>query len=105
MTQTQLAGHVEVNRSAVAQWERKGGSRPTSENLAKIAVATRVNFDWLATGRGRSRMMTHPAEETPALELRFFAHSDLEERLLVRFREMSTQKQTALIDFLDQLDC
>jgi transcriptional regulator with XRE-family HTH domain len=101
LTQMQLAAHLGVNRSAVAQWERRGGSRPTSENLAKIAVATKVNFDWLATGRGKSTLHGDGAEETPALELKFFARNDSEERILLAFRRMSERKQEALLDLLD----
>ena len=52
LSQTALADKVGVNRSAVAQWERPGGSRPTAGNLSKIAIATSIQFEWLATGRG-----------------------------------------------------
>jgi transcriptional regulator with XRE-family HTH domain len=100
LTQAQLADQVGVNRSAVAQWERTDGPRPTSGNLAKIAVSLKVNFDWLATGRGKSRVVSHHAEETPALELRFFAHNDLEERLLLGFRTMNVQRQKGLLDLM-----
>ena len=103
LTQDALAEQIGINRSAVAQWERNGGSRPTSENLAKIAVVMKVNFDWLATGRGKSRMTSLPAEETAALDLRYFAHSDLEERLLMGFRAMSVQKQVALVQLVDTI--
>ena len=101
LTQALLAESVGVNRSAVAQWERVDGPRPTSGNLAKIAVAAKVNFDWLATGRGKSRMVDRTTEQTPALELRFFAHNDLEERILLGFRAMSENKQLALVELLD----
>jgi transcriptional regulator with XRE-family HTH domain len=97
----QLAAGLGLNRSAVAQWERKGGSRPTSENLAKIAVATKVNFDWLATGRGKSSLPAEGHGETPALELTYFARNDAEERILLGFRRMSERKQEALLDLLD----
>ena len=97
LTQAQLADGVGVNRSAVAQWERKDGPRPTSGNLAKVAVTTKVNFDWLATGRGKTRTADHPPEETPAVELRFFAHNDLEEQLLLGFRTMTILRQKALL--------
>jgi transcriptional regulator with XRE-family HTH domain len=101
LTQSQLAEQVGVNRSAVAQWERKDGSRPTSENLGKIAVAANVNFDWLATGRGKVRVPDHPDGETPALLLSHFAHDELEERMLLAFRTMSIRKQIALIEFME----
>jgi len=102
LTQAQLANEVGVNRSAVAQWERKGGPRPTSGNLAKVAVATKVSFDWLATGRGKSRDDGSPADEIPALELRFFARNDFEERMLLGFRAASLQTQAALIALVER---
>ena len=56
LTQSQLAGTVGVNRSAVAQWERdRDGTTPSVANLAAIAVATGIAFEWLATGRGNPR--------------------------------------------------
>jgi transcriptional regulator with XRE-family HTH domain len=101
LTQAQLAEQVGVNRSAVAQWERKGGSRPTSENLCKIAVAAKVSFDWLATGRGKVRASDHAHDETPALLLNHYAHDELEEKLLLAFRTLSFRRQIALIEFLE----
>lgn len=100
VTQAELARLVGVNRSAVAQWERKDGPRPTSANLAKIAVATKVGFDWLATGRGKARTTVQSLDDTPALELRYFAHNDLEEQMLLGFRSMTLKQQRALIDVL-----
>lgn len=55
LSQTQLALETGVCRSAVAQWEREGGTCPSVQNLARIAVVTRVHFEWLATGRGPGR--------------------------------------------------
>lgn len=101
MTQAQLAEQVGVNRSAVAQWERKGGARPTSENLGKIAVVAKVSFDWLATGRGISRLSGTDDEEVPALLLKHYAHDELEERMLLAFRAMSIRRQIALIELME----
>jgi len=55
LSQTQLALHCGVRRSAVAQWEREGGTVPSVQHLAKLAIVTRVHFEWLATGRGPGR--------------------------------------------------
>lgn len=101
LTQLQLAEQVGVNRSAVAQWERKDGSRPTSENLGKIAVATKVNFDWLATGRGKSSAPGHTSDEAAPLILNLYAHDELEERMLLAFRSMSIRKQMAFLEFME----
>ena len=38
LSQSELANIVGVARSAVAQWERRDGAKPTTENMAKIAM-------------------------------------------------------------------
>ena len=50
MSQSELANIVGVARRAVAQWERRDGAKPTTDNMAKIAMATVVSFDtsWIA---------------------------------------------------------
>jgi len=97
LTQTELATHVHVHRSAVAQWERQEGSHPSAENLARVAIATHTSFDWLATGRGKPQAHASAPNEIPALELRHFARTDLEERMLLAFRQAPLRRQIALI--------
>ena len=91
LTQDGLARHLDVNRSAVAQWERKEGCRPTSENLARIAMATHVSYEWLATGRGR--MCGGGTLATPS-------ECELEARLVTAFRAMTPAAKKALVDLL-----
>ena len=55
LSQMQLALHCGVRRSAVAQWERDGGTVPSVQHLSQIAIVTQVHFEWLATGRGPGR--------------------------------------------------
>ena len=55
LSQAQLALAAGVRRSAVAQWEREGGTFPSVQHLACIAIVTQVHFAWLATGRGPGR--------------------------------------------------
>lgn len=55
LSQTQLALRVGIRRSAVAQWERQGGTVPSVQNLSTVAIVTQVHFEWLATGRGPGR--------------------------------------------------
>ena len=104
MSQSELAFAVGVARSAVAQWERKDGARPTTENMAKIAMATSVSFEWLATGRG-SRWLGGDANggDTPAMMLNFYAQYGLEERLLVAFRSLRNPEQQPLVDFVEAM--
>jgi len=101
MSQSNLAAAVGVARSAVAQWERLDGAKPTSENMAKIALATAVSFEWLATGRG-GRWMGGD-EETPAMMLNFYAQCGLEERLLLAFRSLRNPEQQPLVALVEAM--
>ncbi|MDY0022593.1 helix-turn-helix transcriptional regulator [Arenimonas caeni] len=105
LSQLELARMVGVARSAVAQWERKDGARPTTENMAKIAMATSVGFEWLATGRGNRWLGgdTPNGAETPAMLLNFYAQCGLEERLLVAFRSLRNPEQQPLVDFVEAM--
>ncbi|HLU13219.1 MAG TPA: helix-turn-helix transcriptional regulator [Arenimonas sp.] len=103
MSQSELAFAVGVARSAVAQWERRDGARPTTEHLSKIALATSVSFEWLATGRGQRWLGGDPSGETPAVILNFYAQCGLEERLLLAFRSLPNPKQEPLVDFVEAL--
>jgi transcriptional regulator with XRE-family HTH domain len=85
-SQAQLAGHVGVGRSAVAQWERPQGASPSVEHLANIAAATGVSFEWLATGRGAMRMQ--PDQHVPTLQPDDFAQDEVEARCLQLLRRL-----------------
>ena len=50
-TQTSLGIAFGLTRSAVSQWE-SGLTEPTPANLRQIAISCRVDYNWLATGRG-----------------------------------------------------
>jgi len=104
-SQADLALRVGVQRSAVAQWERLGGSRPTTENLSKIALATMTNFEWLATGRGRMKLQldNDEVDQAPALLLQFFAQDETEERMLVALRGLDYRESLAIVEMAEAL--
>ncbi len=54
INQAAMAAMVGVSRGAATQWE-SGGTEPTAANLRKIAEATNVSYEWLATGSGEPR--------------------------------------------------
>lgn len=90
LSQAGLASLLDVNRSSVAQWEQIRGSTPTSAHLGATAIAANVQYEWLATGRGR---MSAPTEElnpsdNGALILNYYAHDEVEERVLMAMRKL-----------------
>jgi transcriptional regulator with XRE-family HTH domain len=100
MTQSDLARHAGVNRSAVAQWERtEGGTTPSVANLANIAVATQVAFEWLATGRG-----THPAHapEVPAVAIAY-ATDEFEAHCLDSLRRLTKHSRRLVCELLEEM--
>jgi transcriptional regulator with XRE-family HTH domain len=99
-TQETLAIRLGVTPSAVAQWERPRGTRPSIRHLDDIALATGVSMEWLATGRGSSRRSAGQLDDTPAATLSAFAHTVEEELMLERFRLLSPSAQDALCNVL-----
>ena len=102
LSQQELATKVGVHRSAVAQWEQAGGCHPTVENLARIAAVTTVQFEWLATGRGRMKYVSDliSGDETPALLLEYAAQSETEARALVALRHLDVSSALAIVEML-----
>jgi transcriptional regulator with XRE-family HTH domain len=105
LSQQSLAQLVGVHRSAVAQWEKADGCHPTVANLSRIALATSVQFEWLATGRGRMCFQSDIGAvpgETPALIFTHSAHTEIEARVLCALRKLSS---TDVIAFAELLEC
>ena len=105
MTQAELARRVGVHRSAVAQWERPGGSHPTTENCARIALSTSVSLEWLTTGRGRMLYVSDmvPGEESPAVLLEHGAQCETEVRALMGMRKLDFRSLLAVVDMIEAL--
>ena len=101
LSQTQMSLCLGVHRSAVAQWEQPGGTAPSLEHIDRIAELLEVNFEWLATGRGRMKPDANhdPRERIPAE----FARDVLEERLLFASRQLSEYKREAVLALIEAL--
>jgi len=102
-SQSQLAKQVGVVRSAVAQWERDGGARPTSSNLAKVACCCSVSYEWIATGRGRVSLSDETEVLAVEIDLHLYAQSELERRLLEAFRGVGYPGNRGLVELLEAL--
>lgn len=97
LSQGAVAGLMEVNRSAVAQWEKiDGGTTPSVANLARLATVTRVAFEWLATGRGESDIDEKGAEVQHQLD-------DIETQCIEAVRRLPKRRREAVCRLLLQL--
>jgi transcriptional regulator with XRE-family HTH domain len=99
LTQADLGRALDVVPSAVAQWESTRGTAPTLEHLAQIAVAAKVSFEWLATGRGAARLGA--VDEQPAVSSESFARDLPEERLLAAFRRVTRHKRDLIVRWIE----
>jgi transcriptional regulator with XRE-family HTH domain len=98
ISQLALANIVGVQRSAVAQWERKDGSHPSMHHLIAIALATGVCLEWLGTGRGPVK----PGEDawTPAMRTDDYAQDDIESECLDSLRKIPFQIRKQLVGII-----
>lgn len=104
LSQAALAEKIGIQRSAVAQWERVDGSRPTVENLCKLATITSVRFEWLATGRGhRTLTATEDHSLDQEVQLMYLAGTDLEIRTLVAMRKLTVHESNAITELAESL--
>ncbi len=103
LTQSALAERVGVTPSAAAQWEHPNGTAPGTSRLQQIAVATAVNFEWLATGRGERKQRRPNPDSIPALKLDVYAQDWTEETLLERFRLLSPRAKQMLVNLLEEV--
>jgi transcriptional regulator with XRE-family HTH domain len=101
LTQAQLALHVGVHRSAVAQWEQPQGTTPSAKHLGKVAEALEISFEWLATGRGHLKLdASHEAGERIHVD---FARDAMEARILQASRHLNARKREAVLALMEAL--
>jgi transcriptional regulator with XRE-family HTH domain len=102
ISQAALALQVGVHRSAVSHWESRKPKRPNIGHLLAIAVATGVQFEWLATGRG---MMLLSASAAAVCDPgNGIVVEDTQELDLLRaFRDVPLQSRPVLVELAQQL--
>ena len=102
LSQAGLAELVNVQRSAVSNWESANGALPSMQNLLAIAKACRVSLEWLGTGRGGISTDPDALAEVPAADAELV---DVEEErmLLAGFRELPRRSQQLVLDLVDTL--
>ena len=86
LSQAALAHAVGVQRSAVSHWEATPGKSPSASHLREAAMATGVQYEWLATGRGRMTLSQDVAMDSVAAADAMLVDDPLELRLLAALR-------------------
>lgn len=103
LSQAQLASAVGVQRSAVSHWEAPNGKNPSLANLREVATITRVNFEWLATGRGEMTLSRDVVLDSVATSEALLVDDILEMRLVNAFREAPARARISVVEVVEQL--
>lgn len=103
LSQAALSDLVGVHRSAVSHWEATHPKRPNIGHLLAIAAATRVRFEWLATGNGPMEL-DEDDDEAGLPPIAGGPGIDPGEReLLLAFRAASRQSRAVMLELAQQL--
>ena len=102
-SQSALASAVGVQRSAVSHWEAVDGKSPSMANLRRVATVTGVQFEWLATGRGRMAMSQDDALDAVAAADATLVDDPFEMRLLAAFRALPARSRAPLVELMEQM--
>ena len=103
LSQAALGAAVGVQRSAVGHWESAQGKFPSATHLREVALATGVQFEWLATGRGRMNLSQDTAMDSVAAADALLIDDSLELRLIAAFREAPARARVPLVEIAEQL--
>ena len=103
LSQAALAEAVGVQRSAVSHWEAVQGKSPSMTNLRRVATVTGVQFEWLATGRGRMALSPDEALDGVSAVDATMVDEPLELRMLAAFRTLAARSQAPLVELMEQM--
>ena len=97
---SELARSLDVTPTSCSSWElppeNRNNSRPSIDNLGRLALILNVRFEWLATGRGPMPLTT-PGNEQLSLPQ---SESDKAKSLLGLYRSLSAEQRGTVLDFL-----
>ena len=103
LSQAALGTVVGVQRSAVSHWEATNGKHPSVNHLREVALATGVQFEWLATGRGSMRPSTEAAPDAATHGDAMLVDDPIEMRLIRAFRDAPMRARPPLVELAEQL--
>jgi len=97
---SELARNLDVTPTSCSSWElptaNRNNSRPSVNNLGRLALILNVRFEWLATGRG-------PMSLAPAANIQRktpLSESDRAESLLSLYRMLPAGQRSSMLDFI-----
>ena len=103
LSQAALAAALDSHRSAVSHWEASPGKTPSASHLRQLALVTGVQFEWLATGRGKMTLSAEVALDSVAAADALLVDDPLELRLLAAFRDSPPRARVPLVEVAEQL--
>ena len=103
LSQAALGTAVGVQRSAVSHWEATNGKHPSVNHLRTIALATGVQFEWLATGRGLMRQSAEQELDAIAAADALLVDDPIEVRRIRAFRDSPMRARPPLVELVEQL--
>lgn len=103
LSQAQLAERAGVQRSAVSHWESDHGRNPSLRHLREVALATGVQFEWLATGRGEMLTSRDTELDSVAAADALLVEDPVEQRLLLAFRVAPVRARLAIVELIEEL--
>ena len=103
LSQAALAKAIGVQRSAVSHWEGTQGKHPSVDHLRELALVTAVQFEWLATGRGKMTLSADTALDSVAAAEGQLIDDPLEMRLIAAFREAPVRARAPMVEIAEQL--
>ena len=103
LSQAALACAVGVQRSAVSHWEAMQGKSPSMANLRRVATITGVQFEWLATGRGRMALSADDTLDAVAAADATLVDDAFELRLLAAFRSLPSRSRAPFVELMEQM--
>jgi hypothetical protein len=71
--------------------------------MRELALACGVQFEWLATGRGRMNLSSETALDSVAAADALLVEDPLEQRLILAFRDAPTRSRAPLVEVVEQL--
>lgn len=103
LSQASLGGAIGVQRSAVSHWEASQGKHPSVDHLRQLALVAGVQFEWLATGRGKMTLSEDTALDSVAAAQGQLIDDPMEMRLIAAFREVPARARAPLVEVAEQL--